>query len=388
MFKHKHLLPATGSNFIVIISFIYSLAGTIIIPIFPVYLKNLLGNAAYAGYFMSIIYFLTLTYILSSTYFLQNFDKYKLLKFSILGEGITYVLLAFIKTPTQLIILEIFRTLFIALNFVVIGLLIRDGSSRKNIGSSEALYFVVVNVSFFIGPIIGGLIANAYNFKSVFYLASIISGLVFLLLLPKKDHKVHFNAGEVKLFSNIKEFFKDKNLAINYFLTVGLMSWAVILYIYSPLYLNSLNIDEKTIGYFLALIVVPLIILEIPIINLTKSFGYRKLLFLGFILIFLFGAAAFFFSNIYIKMLFFILTNIGWAFVEPLKEAYFFKVNKRSNEVKFYPVYKTATDVGLLSGPLIFSSILIFLGFNLMFLIASFSMLIFAVLSLMLKETK
>ncbi len=388
MLKQKHSLPISGATFIVLISFIYSLAGTILIPIFPVFVKNLFNNAAYAGYFMSFVYFLILGYILLSTYFLKNFDKYKILKFSISGSAITYLLLAFIDSAAELAILEIFRMLFVALNFVVIGLLIRDHSTKKTISTNEGFYFTIVNISFFIGPIIGGLLANAYSFRQVFFLASIFPAIVFLLILPKRDDKARFSGGEVKLFQNIKYFFRNKNIAINYVINLGLMSWLAVLYIYMPLYLNNEGINEKIIGYFLALVVVPLIILEIPVTKLAKSFSYKKLFFLGFLLIGLFGIAAFFFENIYIKMLFFVLTNLGVALIEPLKESYFFEVTRRADEEKCYPIFKTAGDVGYLISPLIFSTILLVTNFNIMFFIAAILMIGFGFLSLALKETK
>ncbi|HIH25288.1 MAG TPA: hypothetical protein HA226_00765, partial [Nanoarchaeota archaeon] len=51
MLKSKRALPVAGAGFVVLISFIYSLAGTIAIPVYPIFIKNLFNNPAYAGYF-------------------------------------------------------------------------------------------------------------------------------------------------------------------------------------------------------------------------------------------------------------------------------------------------------------------------------------------------
>ena len=123
--------------------------------------------------------------------------------------------------------------------------------------------------------------------------------------------------------------------------------------------------------------------------NLPTASYSRKLFFTGFLLIGLFGAATFFFSDIYIKLLFFILTNLGVAAVEPLKESYFFEVmRKKSDETRFYPIFKTSSDIGHLTGPLIFSTVLLFSDFNIMFLVASIIMIGYGILALFMKEIR
>src|SRR3989344_3366991 len=388
MLKSKYSLPTRGAGFVVLISFIYSLAGTISIPVFSLYIESLVGEPAYVGYFMSLIYFMILVYILISTYFLRNFNKITILRFSMLGSGIGFLLLTIVNNAFQLLIIEIFRALFIALNFIVIGILIRDGSKKSTISKNEGFYFAIINMSFFIGPIIGGLLADAYSIKIVFLISAIFPLLVFFLLLTKKRKEEKTEASEIKIFDNIKEYCKSKDQTINYIISLGLLSWLAIIYSYMPLYMNQEGLNEKTIGYFLALTVLPLIILEIPISKLSEKTGYRKLFFLGFLLIGIFGILGVVFKNIYLTLLSFVLTNLGVAFVEPLKEAYFFKISKRSDEIKYYPVFKTSSDVGHLTGPLIFSTVLLFTNFKTMFLVASIIMIILGFISLKLKEVK
>src|SRR3989338_6739882 len=72
MLRYKYRLPVSGAAFAVLIAFIYSLSSTLIMPVFPLFLKSLVNKSAYVGYFMSFIYFLVLIYILISTYFLKN----------------------------------------------------------------------------------------------------------------------------------------------------------------------------------------------------------------------------------------------------------------------------------------------------------------------------
>src|SRR3989344_830491 len=247
MLKSKYSLPTRGAGFVVLISFIYSLAGTISIPVFSLYIESLVGEPAYVGYFMSLIYFMILVYILISTYFLRNFNKITILRFSMLGSGIGFLLLTIVNNAFQLLIIEIFRALFIALNFIVIGILIRDGSKKSTISKNEGFYFAIINMSFFIGPIIGGLLADAYSIKIVFLISAIFPLLVFFLLLTKKRKEEKTEASEIKIFDNIKEYFKSKDQTINYIISLGLLSWLAIIYSYMPLYMNQEGLNEKAI---------------------------------------------------------------------------------------------------------------------------------------------
>jgi len=382
---NKHRLPIRGAGFIVLIAFIYSLATTLIIPVMPIYIKRFFSSPAYVGYFLAFTYLLILIYILSTIYFLKYFNKWLLLKISALGFSITLFLLTLVNTLTQLVIVEIFRSLFIAVSFVIVGLLIRDESTKKTINRNEGLYFSIINSSFFIGPIIGGLLANAYSLNQVFRIAALFPLIVFLFLIGKRDTE-NKKPEDVNLIKSIILFFQNRQRTINYLITLGLLSWLTIIYIYTPLYMAQEGLNEKIIGYFLALTVLPLIILEVPATRLTQKYGYRKLFFLGFLLIALFGALTFFIDNIYIKLLLLILTNVGVAFIEPLKEAYFFETSNRKEETRYYPIFKTAIDVGYLTGPIIFSTILLFTNFKSMFLIASLIMIVFGIISLSIKK--
>jgi len=160
MLRYKYRLPVSGAAFAVLIAFIYSLSSTLIMPVFPLFLKSLVNKSAYVGYFMSFIYFLVLIYILISTYFLKN-NKITILKFSVFGFGITIFLLTIINSVTQLIILEIFRTLFIAVNFVVMGLLIRDASTKKTISKKQWLTIFWV-------ALFGGALGTTFMTKALF----------------------------------------------------------------------------------------------------------------------------------------------------------------------------------------------------------------------------
>ncbi len=217
-------------------------------------------------------------------------------------------------------------------------------------------------------------------------MAAIFPFLLFLVSnLDPIVVKPHKAVSHNHTLPNIKSYFSDRNLVILYIASMGIIFWWVLFYTFIPLFMANSGLNASQIGIVLALVTVPLILLEVPAGKLADKFGYRKFLFLGFIILAIAGLLASF-SSIYFALGFIILGSFGAAFLEPLREAFFFKTVSAKDEADFYPVYKTALEVGRLMGLFLFSTILLYTNYNTLFLFVSFCVLIFAFLMLLLRE--
>jgi MFS family permease len=116
--------------------------------------------------------------------------------------------------------------------------------------------------------------------------------------------------------------------------------------------------------------------------------NYKKFFVTGFLILALISLGIFFLSSIYWIIAFFIIASIGAAFVEPIAEAYFFKIIHKTDENKYYAPFLTSLDVGGTIGRLIPALVIIFLAFNYMFLFLFFEMLFFVFIALTIKERK
>lgn len=384
MYKiQKISLPLKGMPYLTLIVLIYSTAAAMLIPVFPLYIKNLVFSNALVGYISAFVSFLLLIYTFLIRKLLFKFNKRTLLRFGFLGSSLTLVVLTIITNIKQFLILELFRTFFLVSIYITIGLFVREQTTSKSIGKTEGLHFSIFNMGYLIGPLLGGLLASAYSFNTLFLISAailfIISILLFLVPLREKDH---IQKHKIKII----DFLKNKELIKLYFVSFGIVAWWAILYTYMPLFANTSGFSTKIIGYALFAAVIPLILFEIPIGKLADKHGFKTYIAIGFLIISIITFLTYF-TNPILTIFLIALATLGAAFIEPLTEAYFFKeVKTTEEEYDLYPIYKTSPEISHIIFPIIFSVILTFFEFKGLFLLVSLFMFSFAILSLSLKR--
>ncbi len=270
--------------------------------------------------------------------------------------------------------------------YICLGLLLRDLTSRKGLGEVEGWSFTVANTAWLIGPLLGGFLAAKYNTSILFIIAAIFVLSAYLLILKNQIHlKEPKKLKHHKVLRNIKVYFKKRNLKLLYLLSMGIIFWWVIIYTFLPLFLQNKNMSTNDIGLVLGLVVIPLIFLEMPAGRLADKFGYKKLLFLGFIVLGLCSLLVYF-LNIKYSIVLIILASFGAAFIEPLREAFFFKSIKDEEEPTLYPIFRTGIGVGRIIGLALFSTLLVYFKFESLFVVNAIIMFIIGFSMLLLKE--
>jgi MFS family permease len=384
----KLRIPLKGAYYLAFISFILILAAPFISPIWPLFIKGLVGKEAYVGYVSAFI-----TFILFLAHFLTNkvlhyINKSTLFKYATLGYGLSFLGLTLVNNLPQLIGLEIFRGFFMVAALISLGLLLRDLAKIREIGEVEGWSFTVANVAWFVAPLVGGILAEIYSYQTLFIIASVFPLLFFIILVlfplkiketPLKNHN--------HIFLNIKLFLQNRNLVIAALSWVGLAAWWAFIYVFLPLFMIGNGFGTKEIGLVLGLVTVPLIILEVPAGKLADKFGYKKFLFLGFFIIAA-SVLASLFVSVKIAIALFIIASLGAAFIEPLGEALFFKVVKRDDEIPFYTIFRTSPTLGRIIAQLSFSTILLYSNFKILFVSIIVMMIVAGLSMLFLKERK
>ena len=119
----------------------------------------------------------------------------------------------------------------------------------------------------------------------------------------------------------------------------------------------------------------------IKVIFNGNSLEFHSFVILGFV------ALLTYFTNPFYTIIAIILASFGGAFVEPLKDAYFFKeIRSKEKQNRLFPIFKSSADVGSLLAPALFSTILLYLDFKGLFVFAGVLMLLFALVCLKLKR--
>src|SRR3989344_1912806 len=183
----KNRLPLSGSTYIVLLAFLRNAPATLIAPILPLFIKNLVKEEAYVGYIFTITSLMLLISNFVVIKLLQKINKLNLFRISALISGISYLVLSVITNLYQFLILEIFRVLALVSGFMIVMLYIREYSSRKTIGKNEGLYYTTANLAWMIGPLILSSILLFAPFKIMFTIMGVFMLAFALLSLTLKE---------------------------------------------------------------------------------------------------------------------------------------------------------------------------------------------------------
>jgi MFS family permease len=370
-----------------IISLIAAFSFSIVETIWAIYIDSFLHNASYVGFLTA---FLTLISFFSYFFFIpliEKTNKSKIYSISLVLFAVTYVLFAINTNFYFFVLLALLVTILQTLRVTSFGIIIKDKSPEKSLSKNEGLMYTFANISWAIGPLIAGFIAEKYNMNIVFILSSIF---ILIALLSFKISKINDpnikKKPDYNLLKNFIEFFKDKDRVFAYFIGGGVNLWWVLIYLYIPLFIIRSNLSEIWIGYFLFAIAIPLILFEYMFGKLAGKIGFKKVFKVGYLIPCIIALSCFFVTNIFLILGLLIFASTGLAMLESTTEAYFFDVLKKKQGSRFYGPYNTTMDVNMFIGKIIPAIALIFLPFKSIFIIFSLFMLIFFFLSCKTKE--
>ncbi|MBU1129497.1 MAG: MFS transporter [Nanoarchaeota archaeon] len=353
-----------------IIGFLVAIALALVDTIWAVYMDSFVHSEAIVGFISAA---LTLIAIVSCFVLVPIIEKYKkssLFFWSLILFGITYLLFAINTKFYIFVILAFFLTIFYILRMNSYGIIVKDKSTKTQLSKNEGLIYTFMNLAWVIGPLIAGYLANAYGINLIFLVSAIF---VFLSALAFKVSKINDVNIKKKLdkniFKNTKEFFKNKNRVLSYFISGAVNCWWILIYLFMPMHIIRTGLNNLWIGYFLFAVAVPLVLFEYKFSKLAGKKGFRKIFKTGFGILVLISLLCFFITNIYLVLLLLALASIGMAMLESTTEAYFFDIINKKQECKYYGPYNTGIDVCQFVGKVLASVFLIFLPFNYIFLL-------------------
>lgn len=275
---------------------------------------------------------------------------------------------------------------------IVIGfdIIIEHFSKEKYTGGIRGVNLALGNFAFLLGPIIAGLIAEEFSIASIYFFSA---ATIFLMVFffhgrfknfehaPKLKHK--------EIIQSFQKLWQEKNLRNSYISGFIVEFFFAIWAIFTTIYMNTeMGFNWEQIGILFALMHIPYIILE-PIIGkiADKQNNENLLMALGLCIISIsFLGVAFIERPVFILWaLLLIITRIGASFGQVAHESYFFKQinDKNTNMIS---AYRSMAPLALLLGPVAGSIILLFTGYNELFIIVSVLVLLTTIPALKLKK--
>lgn len=369
-----------------VISLLSSFAAAIVSTIWAIYIYSFVQNDSYVGFITSFFTIIGVLAFIFMTPVVQKCNKAKLYGIVILTYIVSYTMFALLPSLYVLIIIGSLLAVATSLRTTLFGIIIRDKTKDREVSKNEGLIYTLINISWFVGPVLAGFLSSEYGIKSVFLMAAflfLITSILFRIFKIYDAKKTKPDKNPIKTFFS---FFKNKKRIHSYIISGGVNLWWALIYIYIPLYIIESGFSEKTIGYFLGAIVVPLILTEYYFGKLAGKKGFRKIFTAGYFLVGCAAFACFFLPKIIFILPILVLASFGMGMLEPTTEAYFFDVITPKQRSKFYGPYNTTIEVNWFIGSSIPAVMLLFFPFHYIFLFFGTAMLVLSLISLKIKN--
>jgi MFS family permease len=295
-----------------------------------------------------------------------------------------------------------FSVFFFLLHFVTVPLILLNldvfiekivGSQEKKTGSMRGLYLTILSLASAIAPLFSAiLIGGEIQSFSPAYIASAVMLIPFLGIIAFyfKD----FKDSEYKLLSwrDLSHIFVSRTEIRNvFFVQIFLQLFFMWTILYIPLYMSTVaGFNWTQIGYILFAGLMAYVIFEYPIgVIADKYIGEKEMMAFGFFLIAVSVSWLAFLPSgaIGLWMIATFLTRTGASFAEATSESYFFK-HTSGADADSISLFRMARPISAILGTVIGSIALVYVDFNMLFILLAFLMVPGIFFTLLLKDTK
>jgi len=267
------------------------------------------------------------------------------------------------------------------------------GGDEKDTGSKRGLTLTLMSLAAMGGPLALGLIVgdNDANLYKTYLVSAGIFTIFILIILAKFKSFKDPQYREVEVLKAIQSFWDKKDIRhvfLAHFTLQMFFAWMVI---YFPLYLaTEIGFTWDVIGSIIAVGLFAYVLIEYPVgIIADKWLGEKEMMACGFLILAISASWISFMAAAPIAawMLLMFISRVGASLVEATTESYFFKHTKGTdaNIMSFFRLTRPlAMIVGALSG----SVALLYLPFDLIFIVLGFLMVPGIFFTVALKDTK
>ncbi|MEK6844510.1 MAG: MFS transporter [Nanoarchaeota archaeon] len=388
LLKKRKAIEQTGNiNKIAYVNLFIALSTASITTIWALYINSFVGSTVATGFvsgFLTLISFISFFAIIP---LIEKSNKNKLVAISLSILIIFYIILSINKSFYIFLLIAVILTITQTIRLTTIGIIVKNKSQKGQLIQNEGLIYTFLNLGWVIGPLIGGYVAARFRLNSVFLIGAIFITIALLIFKSEKikDGKIKKKTDN-NIIKNFKDFFRNKERIVAYFINGGSLSWWILIYLFVPIHIVNSGLGAKFVGYFLFAVALPLILTEYKLAKLTSKYGFKKMFRIGISITIVFTIIAFFLTNIYLILLSLIFAAFGMAILEPTAESYFLEILKENEISRFYGPFYTTHDLNQFVIKIISSLILLTLPFKFLFLFFSLMLFIMLILTMKMKE--
>ena len=318
------------------------------------------NNSAVVGVYVGIYAAFCMLVGLFANEIFRRFSKVRVFYFAMLFLAICYAMMSFSIQASTFVILDYATGIAITLVGVLIPLFMSDFSGRIGMARLNSRYHLWMNIGAFFAPMIAVAVANQFNNRAAFFASALIyfaGWMAFKLfrIVVQEDKKIKpvdprktFRA----LCKNAISFLRTRGMVRAYAVNFGYYALRAMRYLYVPILVIDNGFSNEVLGWVLTLGIVPYLVLSEFMAKLVRRYKKKKWLFIGFSSFAIFSALATVVTG-YPLLVIFVAWQISGALMESVHDLLFFDGTKKSEQTKFYGVFRTSVNLPNVVAPLL-----------------------------------
>lgn len=374
--KHKRAIKEKKLELLSLISFLFGFAQALLLYVTSDYFSKAFGNENVSSFYF-VTYVIALMGLLNMYKLVSILGKAKAFFLFFVLQIISLLALIFVKPSLAGIVYLMAYIIFNYFAWVILDIIIEQFSDDKKSGRIRGFHLMIMSAGVLVGPFLSTTILSTYGFNGLF-LATIFLNLIMLALAAVGLKKV---AGKIRGHLTIKDVgikvFTNKDVLNIYMVSLVMEAFYALMIVYTPLYLLDLGLTWQQIGIVFTVMLVPFVIMDYPLGYLAdEKYGEKEMIIMGLLIMGVSSALMFFIhsKSIIIWSVILLLTRIGAATVETLRDSYFYK-KIDGRDVDLISFFRTTRSVAYLLATGMSAMFLVMLPMKYIFLLIGFLVL-------------
>ena len=320
--------------------------------VYSLVILDIFRSSATVGVYVALYSAFCLIVGLFANEIFRRFSKVRVFYFVLLMLVVCYAMMSFSILPRTFIILDYTSGIASTLVVMLIPLFMSDFSRNIGMARLNARYHLWLNIGALFAPMVAVAIADYSGTNRSAFLASALIYLVgwgmfkyfAIVQEDKKIKPVNPRRTFKALWKNMVAFFRTAGMTRAYMVNFGYYSLRALRVLYVPIMVIEAGFSKDTLGWVLTLGIIPYLFLSEAMGKLVKQYGNKIWLTLGF-LSFAGLAAIATVATGYPLLMIFIAWQVSGALMESVHDLLFFDAAKKSQQTKFYGVFRTSANL-------------------------------------------
>ena len=360
-----------------VVSLLLGFAQSLLLYVESSYFKLSIGNDN-VGVFYSIAYVVALIGLLNMHKIIKRIGKSTTFFLFFLSQIFAIALLMVIPPSLWGIVLLMVYIVASYLVLVVLDIILETYSADTVSGRIRGLHLTLISIGYLVGPMISTSVLEKYNYSGLFFAAMLINmGIFIVALIGLRDGNKHFS-GNLTVRDLVKKIFINVDLMRIYWISFVLEFFYALMIVYTPLYLLDLGFSWQQIGIIFTVMLVPFVLFGYLAGYLAdRKFGEKEMI-IGSLIIMMLSTTTIFFTtsrNVLVWAALLFATRIGAAFLETLRDSYFYK-RIDGEDMDLISFFRTARSFAYLFSTGLSALALVFVPVRFVFLLISAAVLV------------